>query len=356
MGRRSWVHIITSKEKYEKIEGYIKNNDLIYIVGAAVLEGEIQTNCPLHSFGIDKKKSLLLLTESDGSFPIEDMINNNIIQDYSEVALLDNISPEDIEYTNKGAKLIKARYLTKEEFQELLNTFENIEDFYNDKYIKFLEEQSSGVFILYNLSYLINNIISRNSNYYGNLNVLLNLLESLFNKLGFWSFHKEFPSNIVIESIQRIFEYIQSNENKIPFDIIKYFTDLSKELRDILSMRVKQEENFTNNFLLNQRKQDFRFTLWLYGGFITQIINYYHQTKEPVPLEPFIALNKVFKHLAEFIFASTKIEILEISIKTLENEIERTNNGVYNNLFNDLREVNKLSLSVFDDYKRIQYI
>ena len=92
MGRRSWFHKIYSKNDYYKLVEFIENDDRIFIVGFAVIEGTVLLHELLGGFfGQVGKKTLTVLTQSDGSLIIEEMISKEVIKDWNALVLLDNI-------------------------------------------------------------------------------------------------------------------------------------------------------------------------------------------------------------------------------------------------------------------------
>lgn len=121
MGRRSWFHKIYCKNEYYKLAEFIENDDRIFIVGFAVLEGKVLLDELLGGFfGEEGKKTLTVLTQSDGSLVVEEMISKKIIQDWNALVLLDNINPSERESSSEGSMVKKATYLTYEEFLEEL--------------------------------------------------------------------------------------------------------------------------------------------------------------------------------------------------------------------------------------------
>lgn len=132
MGRRSWIHLIRSKTDHDKIMEFTDKNDIIFIVGAALIEGVLHSveyfNCG--DFGEEGKRSLVLLTQSDGSSIIEEMIEKSIIEDWSLIFLLDDIRESELENTENGFKIKKATYLSKEDYEHHLELLEK-ETIYN---------------------------------------------------------------------------------------------------------------------------------------------------------------------------------------------------------------------------------
>ncbi|MHA1488232.1 MAG: hypothetical protein ACTSRI_00850 [Promethearchaeota archaeon] len=118
MGRRSWIHFIGSQEQAEYLIKYIDKEDLIFIVGAAIIDGQIFTYDG-RVFGIKDQDSLVLLTQSDGNMIIEEMVKNKLT-DYFHTVLLDELVEEEIEYLGKGVKIKKVEYITEELFNERL--------------------------------------------------------------------------------------------------------------------------------------------------------------------------------------------------------------------------------------------
>lgn len=120
MGRRSWFHKIYSKDDYYKLKEFIENDDRIFLVGFAIIDGTIALHEMLGGFCCGEGKTLTVLSQSNGSLVIEEMISKKVIEDWNAIVLLDNISPSELEDTPKGTRLKKATYLTYEEFLEEL--------------------------------------------------------------------------------------------------------------------------------------------------------------------------------------------------------------------------------------------
>jgi len=121
MGRRSWFHKIYCKNDYYKLVEYIENDDRIFIVGFTVIEGTVELHDLLGGFfGEVGKKILTVLTQSDGSLVIEEMISKKVIKDWNALVLLDNINHSEREDSPQGTIVKKATYLTYEEFLEEL--------------------------------------------------------------------------------------------------------------------------------------------------------------------------------------------------------------------------------------------
>lgn len=72
------------------------------------------------SFGEEGKNSLVLLTQSDGSSVIEEMLRKKIIDDWKSILLLDDIDNSEIDHTEYGARVKKAIYLTEQEYESQL--------------------------------------------------------------------------------------------------------------------------------------------------------------------------------------------------------------------------------------------
>jgi len=124
MGRRSWFHKIYCKNDYYKLVEFIENDDRIFFIGFAVIEGKVSLNKWLGGFfGEDGKKTLTVLTQSDGSLVVDEMISKKVIEDWNALILLDNISPSERENSPEGSMVKKATYLTYEEFLEELDPF-----------------------------------------------------------------------------------------------------------------------------------------------------------------------------------------------------------------------------------------
>lgn len=68
----------------------------------------------------DLIKSLTVLTQSDGSLIIDEMISKEFIEDWNALILLDNINYSEREDSPEGTIVKKATYLTYEEFLEEL--------------------------------------------------------------------------------------------------------------------------------------------------------------------------------------------------------------------------------------------
>ena len=121
MGRRSWFHKIYCKNDYYKLVEFIESDDRIFIGGFAVIEGKVFLDKLLGGFfGEEGKKTLTVLTQSDGSMIIEEMISKKVIEDWNALILLDNINHSEREDSPEGTIVKKATYLTYEEFLEKL--------------------------------------------------------------------------------------------------------------------------------------------------------------------------------------------------------------------------------------------
>ena len=77
-------------EQAEYLIKFIENEETIFIVGAAIIERQIFTYDG-RVFGIENQKSLVLLTQSDGSLIIEEMVKNKLT-DYFHTLLLEEFN------------------------------------------------------------------------------------------------------------------------------------------------------------------------------------------------------------------------------------------------------------------------
>ncbi len=98
------------------LEKFIRKNDAIFIVGSALIDGTIQSYDG-QSFGQKSKMSLVLLTQSDGNHVVEEMVKRGLT-DFFHTVLLDNLSSEETEHGEYGVKIIKAKYLTEDEYYQ----------------------------------------------------------------------------------------------------------------------------------------------------------------------------------------------------------------------------------------------
>ncbi len=114
MGIRSWIHFLYSAEVVYYLEKFVRENYSIVSVGFAKIDGTIQSHDG-QIFGQKGKKSLVLLTQSDGNHVVERMVNLGIT-DFFHTVLLDNLNSEEITHTEHGWKLRKARYLTEDQY------------------------------------------------------------------------------------------------------------------------------------------------------------------------------------------------------------------------------------------------
>lgn len=73
MVRRSWIHFLYSSEIAYYLEKFIRKNEAIFIVGSALTNGTVQSYDG-QKFGQKGKKSLVLLTQSDGNHIVEGMV------------------------------------------------------------------------------------------------------------------------------------------------------------------------------------------------------------------------------------------------------------------------------------------
>ncbi len=120
MGRRSWIHLIKSKEEAFRIREFIeKSKYYIFIVCGALIEDSLKDVWG-NKYGIDGMITPALLTQSDGSSVIEEMIKQEIIYG-SRTVVLDNLISEEIEVTEHGWKIRKARYMSSQEFFDYID-------------------------------------------------------------------------------------------------------------------------------------------------------------------------------------------------------------------------------------------
>lgn len=153
MGRRSWIHFIGSKEKGHDLIDFVKIKDEIFIVGSAIIKGQI-LSYDGRIFGKKRQESLVLLTQSDGSFVIEEMMRSKLTDQFHTV-LLDDLLEEEVESSKKGVIIKKAEYLDLENFKKRI---ENLPDFslgdsglsievLKKLMTRFEDEKSVGVFL-----------------------------------------------------------------------------------------------------------------------------------------------------------------------------------------------------------------
>ena len=116
MGRRSWVHFLYSEDVAYYLEKFVRENNLLFIVGSALIDGTIQSHDG-QIFGQDDKSSLVLLTQSDGRHVVEEMVKKGLT-DFFHTVLLDDLNSEELEHGEYGGKIKKAKYLTEAEYYQ----------------------------------------------------------------------------------------------------------------------------------------------------------------------------------------------------------------------------------------------
>ena len=129
MGRKSWIHQIYCKDDFEKLDKFTQLEEYKYgylVVGLVLIEGEVRlAERSMGTLGEKGKKSLMVLTQSDGSWIVEELISKKVIEDWQMVISLDSLHADEIEYTSKGGRIKRATYLFYAGFLEHLEKMED---------------------------------------------------------------------------------------------------------------------------------------------------------------------------------------------------------------------------------------
>jgi len=129
MGRRSWIFFIYSKDTAEKIKLFCEKEDcLIFIVHYVIINGTIEHYVIINGtietklevvHGNELDKTPALLTQSDGTLIVREMVKRGIIN-REDIICLDNVARKEVEDTGDGYNIKKATYLSEKDFFDYL--------------------------------------------------------------------------------------------------------------------------------------------------------------------------------------------------------------------------------------------
>ena len=102
-----WIHIINSKEDYERLWKYIGEIREIYLGNFLIINGSL-TCKDGRVIGNEGEKMVAITTMTYEKEPMETMIKSRIINP-SMTVLITDLDPDELIKTNEGANLIKKR-------------------------------------------------------------------------------------------------------------------------------------------------------------------------------------------------------------------------------------------------------
>ena len=348
MGRRSWIHLIYSKHDYERLYEGIKNNEFIFEVGAAILDGTIHCRHQERIFGEKGKKSLVVLTQSDGAMVIDELEEKGAIIDRFTVFHLDDVDPSLLEHTKRGVKIKNATYIpTFEEFEKILEVFEQDVMFNNAAYQSHLMKKADALLYMCYFCRIVVGIFSfcQEKGKDKNLELLFEDAQGIVDDLGYWYHLDHFPPSFIIEDV-KIFLKRVNTINQLDFNHIKeYLEDLGNNLIAFLST-ITQEENY----LPSESKEmnpEIRLLMWQLGELKVRIIDRSQREDKPIPYQPFVALKDLFTQVTSWIYEEGNETTIVMVAKRVNEEIEQFNFIHFKEEFNRVLETSEHIVNFF---------
>ncbi|MEJ2294417.1 MAG: hypothetical protein P8Y23_06560 [Candidatus Lokiarchaeota archaeon] len=334
---QTWIHLIYSREDYEKLMMFTRKKeyqDKYKISEGAIIKGKLNLDKDLGgSVGIEGKKSLILLTQSKIDHIYEDLISYDVIKSPYQVCLLDNLDASELEFTPKKILLKKATYLTEEDLAWYLDEITINDKFNNDLYQEDLELKSSGEHFMYSLSKIIILILDR----LGEMKIdyiedLFNTANLLYIGMGSWIFGMA-DGRIMYPLLRRFISLTNSfeSETKNIDYIVNYVNAFSNNLVIFLNDQGWTDSEYEEEPTFNISKMD-QGTVMIMCS-IGSAINTFFMTSRtediPLPFELLRALMQSFDAFGRWLFAT----INESEIKHLILEIKKRLSSTYNNVY-----------------------
>ena len=345
MGRRSWIHLIRSKNDYEKILEGFKNNEFIFEVGGVVLDGIIHCEFSERVFGEEGRKSLVTLSQSDGSSVIDELIEAKAIEDWNSVLCLDDIATSDIDHTKKGGKIKNARYLTYDEFQDILEKLEEDESFNNTNYQSYLEQKGTGIlFMCYFSRILLGFYGILNDHHDSEIETLFGDVQEIVEVLGLWCHGDKYPVAMLVDDVSdfmenahlikmKEFDHLSIYIEYIGNDFVDYFTPLKKGIWS----EIPEPRKFPLEVMMIS---------WQLGELQVRISDISQTENVPIPLQPFVALKEVYLALGKWIYGDGDKPSIIKEAERLMIELEAEQDPVFQEAF-DLAKLSNEKLVEF---------
>ena len=343
MGRRSWIHLIRCRNDHNKIIEYSNKNDIIFVVGAALIEGKI--NCVEYidreSFGEEKKNSLVLLTQSDGSSVINEMIEKGVIDDWSLVLSLSNVNDLELEHTKHGAKIKNAKYLSNDDYEIHLDLLDKDDTYNNLKFYNEKELKATGILFMQYISKIISGIYTYlNDNYNPKVDSLFSDATNLFNTLGSWVYGGR-DGRIVYHALDlflRKANFVKTESFSYLSDYIKY---ICEDLMNILKENHLVELNFYDTLSIRgeEDEQVGLLLIWRLGTQMINIIETSQNKNVPILLQPFQVFSKLFDALGKWIFSDYEISEISYVLEEFGKALGYKQNEVFHDIIDELKDL-----------------
>lgn len=347
MGRRSWLHPIYCKEDYDKLLEFTEldeyKNELL-IVGIALIEGEVLRHDRIGgSIGEKNKKTLMVLTQSDGNWIVDELIAKGVIEDWYIVTPLGNLHPSEIEYTSKGGRVKKAKYLSYEEFLNHLEELETSPLYNNAAYKEELalesELKSTGHLFMGQVAKIIVGVFSylEQKNHL-QIESLFNNATSLYNALGSWVFGGCSPK-IVYPELKLLVKKADEIEVDDFSDIVGYIIWVGNGILKTMEKHQHIEEDYFESYTLKQDNDTNSglILMWRLGWFTEKIMATSRAIEEPILLEPFKAFDNLFSAFGRWIFAQESVEELYRCFRGYEKALEIGKDPVFDVIMNEAK-------------------
>lgn len=340
---RSWIHIIYSKNEYNRLINFIQRNEKVSLFGYIVINGLIHfnTNCSptTHTFGAKGKKSLLLHINSELDNYIDILIENNVIDDYYYVILLDNVIPSELNFRSNNPKIKNGKYLSKNQFQFHLLKLET-DNTYNNEAFQY-EESSKSTCILF--MYYLGGIILGTVKFYKeeedpNYLRLTNLCNTLFDILGVYSF-SIYNHNEIIPIVEECIEINKKLSQKNDHYFLKYINWILQDFYQTLrEFRILNDISTYNSHELLSSLNEKHF-LWEFGALINRVMQISQNKKVPILLQFFNGLTGVFDSYGNWLYGDGKLLKIKKRITTFKNTLNFDQKKEYHEIIEYAREL-----------------
>jgi hypothetical protein len=342
LGRRSWIHLMYSKQDYERLHEGIKENELIFEVGSAILNGQLHCVHGERTFGEDGKKSLVVLTQSDGSVVIDELIDAGAIADRSTVFFLDDVDSSFLEDTKNGTRIKNLEYFTTlKEFEQKLNVFEENEEFNNTIYQARLRKKADGLLYMCYFCRVVIGIFGfcQEQGKSDALDSLFQQAQGIVDDLGYWYHLESLTASYIVADVENFIRLAHKVKNSQFKAFIEYAIQLGTNLITFLSKLSQEEESIS--FESKAFKAEAELLLWQLGELKVRIMDRSQMDKEPIPYQPFVALKELFISFGKWIYGNGDEATILIDADRVSKEIRQWNFTAFKQEFSRVSEINE---------------
>jgi len=338
MGKRSWIHLIISKDDYERLIQFIEKNDYKYkynVVGFALIHGLIQLNEDLGGYiGAENKRSLIVLTQSDGSSIIDDLISNKVIEDVYKIILIDKLKESELLHSSQGVRIKNAKYLTQKRFLLYLERLEINEEYYNTSFQKELELKATGELFIRYISKIILGIFSYlNNNCNKKIDELFIDTTELFNALGSWVYGGR-DAKIVYPYLKTFMENANDIKIKKFSYLLNYINYIGDDLLRILNENQRIDPNFYDTFSTSDLhdKMTGVLLMWRLGNLIIKTIELSEKKEVPILIQFFRSYDKIFDIYGKWLFTDYAISNISEPLKEFGTALDYKQEEAFNDI------------------------